>query len=150
KSRCGRPYPASFHTTKTQTRLDGCVWIQIECQFWTLLITPLNDSRSTSEMMLHSTYKRVEIADRERLLSYASQLPSEDRNWVFRGMSSNFPLQTSLERVLIDAGVALTEAPDIERKLLKEVKRRAHFYVDPLPTDGDVLGWLALMQHHGA
>ena len=49
-----------------------------------------------------------------------------------------------LERVLIDSGIALEEAHDIERKLLKDVKRRAHYYGSPLPPDGDVLGWLAL------
>jgi hypothetical protein len=52
--------------------------------------------------------------------------------------------------VLGDAGIDLAEAPAIERKLLKEFKRRAHFYLSPLPAEGDVLGWLAVMQHYGA
>jgi hypothetical protein len=70
--------------------------------------------------------------------------------WLFRGTSQPFPLQTSLERTLADAGVSLSEASGIERQMLKEFKRRAHHYVNPLPKRGDVLGWLALMQHYGA
>jgi hypothetical protein len=97
-------------------------------------------------------FKRVRIFNEASLLDYARELPEqESRNWwLFRGMPSDFPLQTSLERVLIDAGNDLREAPQIERKLPKEFKRRAHFYVGALPTHRDVLGWLALMQHYGA
>jgi FRG domain len=98
------------------------------------------------------TFKSATISNRESLLSYAKELPLRvpEPYWLFRGMPSDFDLQTSLERVLVDAGIPLNEAPEIERKLLKEFKRRAHSYVDSLPADGDVLGWLALMQHYGA
>lgn len=97
-------------------------------------------------------FKKVQIIDEASLLYYARELPSQEPKhwWLFRGMPRNYPLQTSLERALIDADIGLEEAPQIERKLLKEFKRRAHFYVAPLPAQGDVLGWLALMQHYGA
>lgn len=103
-------------------------------------------------MLDRNNFELVKIADREGLLSYARQLPQQkaEQWWLFRGMPANFDLQTSLERALIDADIALDKAPGIERKLLKEFKRRAHFYVTPLPAEGDVLGWLALMQHYGA
>jgi hypothetical protein len=65
-------------------------------------------------------------------------------------MSRCWPLQTSLERSLVDRGIALAEATDIEGKLLKEFKRRSHHYLPSVPTEGDVVGWLALMQHFGA
>jgi len=103
-------------------------------------------------MLKPDTFKRVRIKSGADLLAYARKLPQQhDPNWwLFRGTPCDFPLQTSLERLLVDAGIGLDEAPGIERKLLKEFKRRAHFYADNLPTTGDVLGWLALMQHHGA
>jgi hypothetical protein len=103
-------------------------------------------------MLGPEAFKRVKVVDEASLLGYARELPTHEPQhpWLFRGMPSDFPLQTSLERVLIDAGIGLTEAPQVERKLLKEFKRRAHFWVDPLPGHGDVLGWLALMQHYGA
>jgi len=103
-------------------------------------------------MLNTESFKRVCISDEASLLGYARELPHQEPRhwWLFRGMPRSFPLQTSLERVLGDAGIDLAEAPGIERKLLKEFKRRAHFYVNPLPAEGDVLGWLALMQHYGA
>lgn len=103
-------------------------------------------------MLGPNSFKRVRITGAEGLLGYARELPSQELRhwWLFRGMPRSFPLQTSLERVLVDTGIGLTDAPGMERKLLKEFKRRAHFYVSPLPADGDVLGWLALMQHYGA
>ena len=103
-------------------------------------------------MLEPKTFKKVQIIDEASLLAYSRELPPQEPKhwWLFRGMPRNFPLQTSLERALIDADIGLEEAPQIERKLLKEFKRRAHFYVDPLPAQGDVLGWLALMQHYGA
>jgi hypothetical protein len=99
-----------------------------------------------------ASFKHVSIPNVEGLLDYARELPPQEPRhwWLFRGMPCSFPLQTSLERVLGDAGIGLTHAPEMERKLLKEFKRRAHFYANPLPADGDVLGWFALMQHHGA
>ena len=102
-------------------------------------------------MLEPEKYKHVKIPDDVDLLGYAKELPTVGRPWLFRGMPNNkFSMQTSLERVLIDAGIELMEAPGIERQLLKEFKRRAHFYLDPLPAPEDILGWLALMQHYGA
>ena len=85
-------------------------------------------------------------------MAFAEHLPETERPqwWMFRGTAKPCGLKTSLERALTDAGVPLSDAPDLERQMLKEFKRRAHFYLHDLPSDGDVLGWLALMQHHGA
>jgi hypothetical protein len=102
--------------------------------------------------MSHDWYKTETIDDDVKMLAYAMQLPGVGRpeGWVFRGTSKVYPLQTSLERALNDAGVPANDVPEIEQQLLKEFKRRAHYYVDPLPADGDLMGWLALMQHYGA
>jgi hypothetical protein len=83
-------------------------------------------------MLESKTFKRVKIRGATSLIEYAQKLPKH------LGASS------------IDAGIDLGNAPETERQLLKEFKRRAHFYVNSLPTHGDVLGWFALMQHYGA
>lgn len=98
------------------------------------------------------SYRLVKIDSAASMLDHATALPPQEpfHWWLYRGMSRAFPLKTSLERILDDIGVPLTEAGGIERKLLKEFKRRAHQYVNPLPSDGDIMAWFALMQHHGA
>ena len=103
-------------------------------------------------MLTSESYKLVKIKSAKDMLGYIDNLPSTDMPhwWLFRGTPKPFPLQTSLERALSDAGVPLEESPEIEHQMLKEFKRRAHFYVNPLPSEGDILGWLALMQHYGA
>ncbi len=103
-------------------------------------------------MLGPTVFKQVPIVDAASMLSYSRELPLQDLPhwWLFRGMSRHCDLKTSLERMLDEAGIDLAEAPDYERKLMKEFKRRAHFYLHQLPATGDVLGWLALMQHHGA
>jgi hypothetical protein len=102
-------------------------------------------------MLNSSQYRTVPIDDADALLAYAKHLPETHRPnwWMFRGTTRPFPLMTSLERALRDAGVPLSDAPAIEQQMLKEFKRRAHFYLNVLPPEGDILGWLALMQHHG-
>jgi hypothetical protein len=102
--------------------------------------------------MKPGSYRTVKIGSARRLLAYADNLPTVKRPqwWLFRGTSQPFRLKTSLERALEDAGVSLAAAGEIEQQMLKEFKRRAHSYIHPLPNRGDVLGWLGLMQHHGA
>jgi len=102
--------------------------------------------------MTSVSYSSVSIDSAKAMLSYTDSLPMTDKPqwWLFRGTAKPFELQTSLERALGDAGIQLAESPEIERQMLKEFKRRAHFYVSPLPNEGDILGWLALMQHYGA
>jgi hypothetical protein len=99
-----------------------------------------------------TSFAHIPIGDAGALIDYRRHLPETDAPewWLFRGTAKPWPLQTSLERVLLDADLSLAQAPDIERKLLKEFKRRAHHHLTTLPAEGDLMGWLALMQHHGA
>jgi hypothetical protein len=66
--------------------------------------------------------------------------------WVFRGQAdARWALRTSLERVL--------ERDDFaheEDHLISLFKSRAHHYLASTPALENDLGWLALMQHHGA
>jgi hypothetical protein len=74
-----------------------------------------------------------------------TKLASYDHRWAFRGMgSATWPLQTSLERLLVSPVV------EAERYLLNAFQRRAHHHVRDCPDPDDYLEWLALMQHHGA
>ena len=97
-------------------------------------------------------FKHVEIKSEIELLEYQKHLPkrSGSGQWLFRGTPKSYPLKTSLERHLDDAGVPAADRPERECQLLKEFKRRAHHYLHLLPCDGDTMGWLALMQHYGA
>lgn len=70
---------------------------------------------------------------------------------LYRGQSSaDWPLQTSLEREFKRCGIPDEYFLHKERSLLMEFRRRAHLYTSDLPDPDDIVGWLALMQHHGA
>jgi hypothetical protein len=70
--------------------------------------------------------------------------------WIFRGQEEypDTPLQTSLERAAEFLGEpALT----LESRTLRELRRRAKLSGERnLPEEKDLVGWLALLQHHGA
>lgn len=69
--------------------------------------------------------------------------------WIFRGHSdSDYNLTTSLERYCI-FGDYKTWAGKLEKFLLSEFQARAHHYITKDLLPAHLLGWLALMQHHG-
>ena len=71
--------------------------------------------------------------------------------WYFRGALDDWPLQPSLERAAADWVIPLNDLRATERALLREFKRAyPPTSAVPAPAEGDDLGWLALMQHHGA
>jgi len=71
--------------------------------------------------------------------------------WHFRGVLDNWALETALERAARDWRIPMNDLPEIERALLREFKRAYPPDESTLsPDDNDTLGWLALMQHHGA
>jgi hypothetical protein len=70
---------------------------------------------------------------------------------VFRGQSdAKWLLSTTIERVAQPYGFPNGALRNREVVLLNNFQRRAHHYVDDLLSLEDRLGWLALMQHHGA
>ena len=69
--------------------------------------------------------------------------------WVFRGLSSSYELKTTLERALGKWGIGLENAPEIERKLIREFRRGYSGDRWNLVMD-DTLYCLSVMQHHGA
>ena len=72
--------------------------------------------------------------------------------WCFRGDRCNGEgLKTSLERAAVDRwGREWSELPEIEEGLIRRFKREAHLYLSNEPAEGDLIGWLSLMRHHGA
>lgn len=76
----------------------------------------------------------------------------KEGQWCFRGdccQSGGF--KTSLERAAIDRwGRPWSELPEIEDGLLRRFRREAHLYLSSEPEEGDRIGWLSLMRHHGA
>jgi len=80
---------------------------------------------------------------------YRTAISQFDRRWVFRGQISDWPLSSSLERALLNWDIPLFQAPEIERLLIRDFKRRAQPDVPEL-VHTDLLYCLAFMQHHGA
>lgn len=71
--------------------------------------------------------------------------------WMFRGQSENWPLQTSLERNLKSWDIDLSRAPSIEDQLVRDFRRQYRDRgKDHSLAKSDTLYCLALMQHHGA
>ncbi|WP_397383830.1 FRG domain-containing protein [Prosthecobacter sp.] len=70
---------------------------------------------------------------------------------LFRGQANDtWGLKTSLEREFERLEIHEDYFLHKERALLVEFRRRAHLYTRDLPDHDDVVGWLALMQHHSA
>ncbi len=76
----------------------------------------------------------------------------KDGQWCFRGdRPQPGGFKTSLERAAVDRwGRPWSELPEIEEGLLRRFKREAHLYLSNEPAEGDLIGWLSLMRHHGA
>ena len=92
-----------------------------------------------------SSFHTEELKDWNSLQTY--QRPS----WIFRGHSDiDYRLQTSLERLCLGLEWKLNRAPDIEKALLREFKRRYHRFSTLAPEEEHNLEWFSIMQHHGA
>jgi len=87
--------------------------------------------------------------------------PDKFEGWVFRGVNQAcYPLETKLERELEsrkrgranDRKNRFIDGQIAEEYLLAQFKRAAHHFLEAsmVPNNNDRLGWLALMQHHGA
>lgn len=71
--------------------------------------------------------------------------------WAFRGQSSaDWPLETTLHREAVrNEGLGQNNLLSREDWIVYQFKRFAHHHRADLPTDDDMLGWLALIQHYG-
>lgn len=69
--------------------------------------------------------------------------------WIYRGGLEHWTHETSLERACNAWKVPLRSAQTVECRLVREFQRHPEVREYLLDAD-DYLGWLALMQHHGA
>jgi hypothetical protein len=96
-----------------------------------------------------SHVETVETADWPSFQRHISMYSlGDDRyKWCFRGHSdASWLLTPALER-FVDRKVA--DLRDVEQILLRRFKRQAHHFLTTTPDDGDLIEWLALMQHWG-
>lgn len=93
----------------------------------------------------------MEIAVREigSWSEFADFVSSLSGEWAYRGQCRDWPLSTSLERSLGNWGVDLSEAPRVERQLIREFRRQYRCEAQ-ISANSDTLYCLAMMQHHGA
>jgi hypothetical protein len=123
---------------------------------------PTEDTQSPqAEPKQPDSVRLNETEETEPLDRYAEQLPeplSPDQLlrlfqvpplntdiWVFRGQSRPWPLKPLIERIL-----SAPIIPVVERQLVREFRDRAHHFMTKMPEEGDDIGWLSLMQQHGA
>lgn len=89
------------------------------------------------------------VADMPSLHERARPLQAEPARWIFRAAKMGEDFTTSLERAVLGRLPDLGRAFEVEARMLREFRRRAHHYLQPPPADDDVLQWLALIRHYG-
>ena len=73
------------------------------------------------------------------------------RSWAFRGQAdARWPLYSSISRYLQEHGVNQRAWAEQEERIVRIFRRKAHLFLEHVPTEADAFQWLALMQHHGA
>lgn len=72
--------------------------------------------------------------------------------FIFRGQGPHGNLKTSIEQAFDDFEIDINERPGLEKKLIRSFQRKAPYHLKGVgvPALDDTLGWLSLMQHHGA
>ncbi len=96
-------------------------------------------------------FSHQRCSDLKHAAEYVDCLQQESKHWIFRGQrDSCWSLKTNLERECARFNVPPCEIEEVERRLLREFKRRVHHYSANVPHECDTEEWLALMQHHGA
>jgi hypothetical protein len=71
------------------------------------------------------------------------------RGWLYRGQVLDWPLTSSLERSLSSRNVEFDDAPAIEKRIIRDFRRR-YGGSDEALVNNDLLYCLSVMQHHGA
>lgn len=102
---------------------------------------PSKLARSTGK-----TYREILLPKWDDVRQVAMQMDG----WVFRGQrDARWALTTSFERGAQRRRLDTMHWRRMERKVIREFQRRAHQYGDEGVRDGDLLEWVALLQHHG-
>ena len=70
------------------------------------------------------------------------------QEWIFRGQSYKEPIMSSLERALEAYNIPLSEAPQIERWMIRDFRRKYEGFDLEIVSE-DTFYCLSLMQHYG-
>jgi hypothetical protein len=98
---------------------------------------------------MKSPYRIVKVNSWSHFMDIIGK--GEFASWAFRGQSnSSWPLYSKLSRHLISFGINPLSWGVQERRILRIFRRKAHHYLEHLPSEEDTFEWLALMQHHGS
>jgi len=81
--------------------------------------------------------------------AFVDRVTSLPGRWIYRGGLEHWTHETSLERACKAWKIPARSARSVEFKLVREFQRHPEVR-EYLLDRGDYLGWLALMQHHGA
>jgi hypothetical protein len=98
-------------------------------------------------------FSTVKFEDWKETRDLLQQFPV---SWVFRGQcDSTYSLVTSVQRlppvISGDTELGAPALPLLEHTILHSFKRQARNYnLNYVPPENDTLGWLSLLQHHGA
>ncbi len=94
----------------------------------------------------------LEIVEIENWREYLDWIRQDGHwNWAFRGHAdANWKLETTITRELRRRNVNPKYWDDQEQRIIHVFQRKAITYLEDPPPVGDVLRWLAIMQHHGA
>lgn len=93
---------------------------------------------------------QVKITSIRSFKEYVEHVTHRSKAWIFRGQErAEWPLASSLERALEARGIPLEKAPEIERQIIRDFRRRYEGPQFDLIQE-DTLYCMAVMQHHGA
>jgi hypothetical protein len=95
-------------------------------------------------------FQECEITWEDFEREYAQEAHHRRRPLIFGGQLEHHDLSPSLERAALRLGLDLENLPGLEDRLLRDFQRSVPAHTAGLPKPDDTLGWVALMQHHGA
>ena len=79
---------------------------------------------------------------------YLQRSKSMISGWIFRGQSRDEPIKSSFERALDSYGIPLSDAPKIEKRMIRDFRRK-YEGIDFEIVSKDTFYCLSLMQHYG-
>jgi hypothetical protein len=80
----------------------------------------------------------------------ARLLADELNGWIFRGQQdASWLLNTSLQRAGQQGQHTSLLLPKLEEQIMEEFQRRAHHFLPDPPPVGNLIEWMALIQHFG-
>ncbi|MEN6578823.1 MAG: FRG domain-containing protein [Phycisphaerales bacterium] len=117
------------------------------------------DSKWRSQIEQATNWEQTQLFFKKRA---DEQDPTKEAvKWIYRGQSYHWDktvpitevapgLETSLERAFVDFEVRNEARPRWEKDIIRDFRRKLPLYMSNTPGRYDILGWLALMQHHHA